>query len=129
MMDIRMRLIRCFYLRSVYKKRDIQNRSTKWIAASSTIRLGVSASHLKKSLGKVFSVSTPLEETIAKPEEDFRAMGMDIISDPVTIESDNKHSTKYHYKDANETMEGDIIYFVDEYRTTCGKVYLVIDFE
>lgn len=76
----------------------------------------------------VFCFDTQLEETIAKTEEDFRAMGMDVISDPVTVDSDNKHSTKYYYKDANETMEGDIIYFVDNYGTTCGKVYLVIDF-
>lgn len=75
----------------------------------------------------VFCFDTQLDETIAKVEEDFRTMGMEVVSEPVTIDSDNVHSTKYFYEDMNEKLEGDIIYFIDNYGTTCGKVYLAIN--
>lgn len=75
----------------------------------------------------VFCFDTQLEETIASTEESLRAAGFDIISDPITIDSDNVHSTKYSYEEVFESGQGDMIYFIDNYGTTCSTVYLEIN--
>lgn len=77
----------------------------------------------------VFCFDTRMDETILQLEADFRTAGMDVISDPITGDSDHVHSTKYYYKDMNETLQGDIIYYADNYGTSCATVYLEIEYD
>ncbi|MBO1005311.1 hypothetical protein ACFSKI_00005 [Pseudogracilibacillus auburnensis] len=37
----------------------------------------------------VFCFETQLDDTITKTESNLQAMGMDIVSEPITVESDN----------------------------------------
>lgn len=76
----------------------------------------------------VFCFDTRMDETIVQVEADFRVAGMDVISDPITGDSDNIHSTKYYYEDMNETLQGDIIYYADNYGTSCATVYMEVEY-
>lgn len=77
----------------------------------------------------VYCFNTQLDETIADTEERLRVDGFDVVSDPVTIESDNVHSTKFSHEGIYEIVEGDMVYFIDDYGTTCTEVYFEIKFQ
>lgn len=74
----------------------------------------------------VFCFESPLEETIAQTEADFQTNGFSIISDPITGNSANVHATKYQYQ---SEYKGDLIYFIDDFGTTCTKVWFEIIFD
>lgn len=76
-----------------------------------------------------FCFDTQLEETIARVEEDMRIVGFDVQSDPILGDYDTVHSTKYSYTDGYESGQGDLIYFIDIYGTTCATLYWEIVFE
>ena len=77
----------------------------------------------------VFCFDTQLEETIAGVEEDMRIVGFDVQSDPIVGDYDTVHSTKYSHTDGYQSGQGDLIYFIDIYGTTCATLYWEIIFE
>lgn len=76
----------------------------------------------------VFCFDTPLEETIYTMEATLQQYGFDIQSDPIENQV-NVHATKFYQEDTFETVSGDLIYYIDDYGTTCTKVYYELDFD
>lgn len=75
-----------------------------------------------------FCFDTQLEETIQGMESTLQQYGFEIQSDPIENQF-NVHATKFYIKDTYETVSGDLIYYIDDYGTTCTKLYYEVDFD